>query len=129
MNIPKKLIEFLEKNKKIPFVFSIIALITMTYFSSIPGNTLSFKSIWPSVIYHFSIFAGFAFFFLATITKNKLKIKTILTVGVISLIVSILDEIHQSFVPLRSPSIFDILIDMTGVLFSIIIYVLIKKSK
>jgi glycopeptide antibiotics resistance protein len=129
MNPLKKLIEWFEKHKKISFVIILAILITMTYFSSIPGSTISFGSIWPSIIYHFTIFAGFAFFFLMFIAGKKLEKKTILTSALISLLISISDEIHQSFVPLRSPSIQDVLTDMAGVMLSIIVYVLIKKTK
>ena len=128
MDALKKIILFFEKNKKISFIILLIILGIMFYCSSIPGSTISFGSIWPSRIYHFSIFAGFAFFLLAILTKNKLKTKTILTAILISLIISILDEIHQIFVPLRSASIFDILLDLAGILLSIGIYSLIRNK-
>ncbi len=101
----------------------------MTYLSSISGGNVFLKSNWLSGAYHFSIFAAFAFFFLAVINKSKIKPRTILTTAIVSLLASILDELHQLFVPLRSASIQDVLTDSTGILFSMILYILIKKTK
>jgi glycopeptide antibiotics resistance protein len=129
MNPLKKLVEWFEKHKKVTLAIIIMIVGIISYFSSIPGTTISFGSIWPSIIYHFSIFAGFAFFFMAEITNKKLEKKTILVALLVSLIVSVLDEIHQLFVPLRSCSIQDVLTDLAGICLSIGIYLLIKKSK
>ena len=125
----KKLIEEFENNKKISWIILIIILITITYCSSIPGSSLQFNSIWPSVIYHFSVFAGFGFALKMLISKKERKRKDFFIVVCISLLVAILDEFHQIFVPFRSPDIKDILTDMGGVIFSMIIYSAIKKIK
>jgi hypothetical protein len=122
----KRIIEWFEKHKKISFAFLIVIIATMFYFSSIPGSTLSFGSIWPSIIYHSGIFAGFAFFLMALMTKKKINAKNIILTILISIIIAILDEIHQSFVPLRSPGLDDVALDLTGVILSISLYYLIK---
>jgi hypothetical protein len=127
MNSLKKLVEWFEKHKKVSSILLIIILGTMTYFSSIPGSIISFGSIWPSLIYHFTIFAGFAFILLAILTNKKVNEKNIILTILISLIIAILDEIHQSFVPLRSPGLDDVAIDLIGVILSISLYSLIKK--
>lgn len=100
----------------------------MTYFSSIPGSTISFGSIWPSIIYHATIFAGFAFFLLAVFVNKKIESKNIILTILISLFVAILDEIHQSFVPLRGPGLEDVAIDLIGAILSISLYYLVKKN-
>jgi VanZ family protein len=94
----------------------------MWYCSSIPGG--SFKTMtlnWASILYHFVIFFLFSFFFLMTITKDKIETKKIVITIIVSLIISILDEFHQSFVPGRNPAIKDILIDLTGTIFLVTI--------
>ena len=126
----KEIIIWFEKNKKISFVFMLIILVVMWHFSSLPGGTVQVvKFSWTPIVYHFTIFFSFAFFFLATINKKEnRKIKIIMTI-LVSLIIAILDEIHQYFVPLRDASINDILIDMLGVIFLIFIYSFIKNYK
>ncbi len=128
MNILKKILEFFERYKAISFILMLIVLGTMWHFSSLPGGTIAVGSIWPSIIYHFSIFALFAFFLLMIITKDRIKLREILIVIFISLIFSLLDEIHQSFVPLRTPSIGDILTDLAGISSASVLCYLIKKD-
>ena len=128
MNILKKIIEFLEKNKGISFVLMLITLAVIWYFSSIPGNSIPLKSIWPSIIYHFFIFALFSFFLLTIIAKKGIRKKDILIVFLISLVFSFLDEIHQAFVPLRSPDIKDILVDLAGVISASILVYFVKRK-
>ncbi len=127
MNILKRIIGFFEKYKGISFILMSITLATAWYFSSIPGSSVHFGSIWPSIIYHFSIFALFSFFLLMIIAKKEIKIKNVLITILISLLFSILDEIHQIFVPLRSPDIKDVLIDLAGIVLSTTLAYLIKR--
>lgn len=95
----------------------------MWYFSSIPGSAFTkIGSIWPSIIYHFLIFAAFAFCLIAIINNKKMEIKVFLIMLLISLGISCLDEIHQYFVPMRSTNFKDVLTDLIGAGFSGIIY-------
>jgi len=124
----KKIIEIFEKKKIISWVCLIATWITMFYFSSIPGGSIGVGSIWPSIIYHFTIFAGFAFFLTAIIKQKKIGKKEIFLVLVITLIFAILDEVHQIFVPIRSAGIQDVLTDLSGAIVAVFIYWLIKKN-
>jgi len=123
MILLKSIIKEFEKNKKISFIIFLLILITMTYCSSIPGNKIQTDLSLLSIIYHFSIFAIFTLFFMITISKGKS-----FTIFV-SFLVAVLDEFHQYFVPFRNAGIEDILIDLNGVIFAIILYLIIKKSK
>lgn len=123
----KKILEWFEEHKLAPRIFLLITIAIITYFSSLPGTALSFGSIFPSIIYHFSIFAGFALFFLMSIAKKKLKLKEILFTIIVSSAVAVSDEIHQLFVPFRSCSIWDVMIDLAGICSSMLVYFLIKK--
>ncbi len=126
----KKIINFFEKNKKISFSFVLLTLIAMWYFSSLPGTSFGPRTFnWLPIAYHFLIFFAFAFFFLSFIIRKNIKIKYILITILVSLIVAVSDEIHQYFVPLRSSTIGDVLIDMSGVVLLVIIYFLIRKIR
>ena len=49
--------------------------------------------------------------------------------GVISLIVGIADEIHQSFIPTRDASIIDVFLDGVGIVLTLFLIVQLYKKK
>lgn len=85
-------------------------------------------------IAHFSIYTAVGLLLMALISTFEMKEKNRI---IISLIIGIIyassDEIHQSFVPERSPMITDVMIDTMGVMLGILIIMLgkeiIKKYK
>ncbi|MEK6875135.1 MAG: VanZ family protein [Nanoarchaeota archaeon] len=83
-----------------------------------------------SIVYHFSVFFLFSFFFsLSIIGKEKLKTKDIIFILVVSIIYAIFDEFHQSFIPGRNAEIKDTLINNLGSIISMLLYLKIKKIK
>ncbi len=125
----KIIIRWFEEHKGISFIILLGITAIMGYCSSISGISVSSGFSWLPVTYHLLIFFSFAFFLLIIITDREIKKRDILIVIIISLIIAILDEIHQSFVPFRDPSIRDVSIDFLGVLFSVITgYLLGKRS-
>lgn len=111
----KKIINYLEKNKILNYSLIILNLGLMFYFSSLNGDSIGFVSIWPSIIYHFFIFSLFGFLFYISLSKKIPNNKRILLSLSTGLVIAILDEIHQIFVPLRNPSLLDIGIDFLGI--------------
>ena len=85
-------------------------------------------------IAHFSIYTAVGLLLMALISTFEIKEKNRI---IISLIIGIIyassDEIHQSFVPERSPMITDVMIDTMGVMLGILLIMLgkaiIKKYK
>ena len=85
-------------------------------------------------IAHFSIYTAVGLLLMALLSTFEMKEKNR---TIISLIIGIIyassDEIHQSFVPERSPMITDVMIDTMGVMLGILIIMLgkeiIKKYK
>jgi VanZ family protein len=49
--------------------------------------------------------------------------------GVISLIVAIADEIHQSFIPTRDASVIDVFLDAVGIVLILFLIVQLYKKK
>ena len=125
------MVKWLEKNRKISLIVTILLMIEIFYFSSLQGNIGIGPTINLSTVYHFVVFFLFSFFLFATIkTDKKIKTRHILIILVISIIYGILDEVHQMFVPFRNASIRDILINNLGIFSSILIYLYIdNKSK
>ena len=123
---------YIEKRKAIPIILVILIAIEIFYFSSISAvpSTKPESPINLSVIYHAIVFFLFTFFLMASIkNKNKFKIKYLILVFTISLVYAISDEVHQIFVPGRFSDIKDVLIDLIGILFAILIYPKCDKKK
>lgn len=93
---------------KISFWFVLFLLVYLTLTPS-PPKPISFTNI--DKFYHFSAFAGLTFFFTAAYRKiNKL------TIIMISVLLGVLIEIIQNYVPNRGFSFADMLADTIGVL-------------
>lgn len=123
------MIKWFEKNRKISLILTILLIIEIFYFSSLQGTIGAGPRINLSTIYHFVVFFLFSFFLFATVKGDKkIKAKYILIILVISITYSILDEVHQIFVPFRDASIRDILINNAGIFSSILIYLHINNK-
>ena len=109
-------------NKSLSLIFLILIAIEIFYVSSLSfsGGSGGF-SITPT-IYHAVVFFLFTFFALKSTNKIIIPI-------LIAIFYAILDEVHQIFVPGRSPSIGDVLIDSVGIFAAVIVYWLAFRKK
>ncbi len=124
------MLKFFENKRRISFLTTILIAIAIFFFSSIPGNSdMGIPEInILSIFYHFSIFFLLNFFLLTSFHgKQKPKLKYIAFAICITIIYAFLDELHQTFTPYRNPTLFDIIIDSIGILFSSIIYLKTKN--
>ncbi len=79
-------------------------------------------------IAHFSLYTIVGILLMSLLCTYNLKNKTKIYVStIIGLIYASTDEIHQIFVPDRSPAFTDVIIDTLGVIFGIILVNLIRK--
>lgn len=119
-----KIIKWCERNYNIPLMLTILIGTTIFYVSSISFlPSLEPRNPLKPYLYHFGIFLIFSFSLLLYSIRGKYKSLFILPL-VLSLIYAILDELHQSFVPLRKASISDIFIDSFGIFFALLIYLI-----
>jgi VanZ family protein len=120
---------WLEKNRGIAFILTILITIEIFYFSSLKGAVAVVPVINLATVYHLVVFFLFSFFLFATIKgKKDLTPFHIIIVLVISVTQGILDEIHQIFVPFRDSSLRDIMINNIGIFTSILIYTYISRK-
>ena len=123
------MIGYLEKNKRFSIIFMVLMAVEIFVISSIPGRDFPAVGIDPSLVYHLIVFFLFNFFLiLSIIGKKNVKMGYLVLSMVFSIIYAILDEIHQFFVPLRLPSVRDVLIDVTGIFLSTITYLYYKRK-
>ena len=123
------MIKTLSKNKSLSIILTLLIGIEIFFFSSLPGTNQSGGITFIPIIYHFAVFFLFNFFlFYSLQTKQKFSYKVLIVTIFFSLIYAISDEIHQSFVPMRSSTITDILTDFIGIIFSSAIILKIKNK-
>ncbi len=122
------MISLLGKNRIISIIFLILIAAEIFFFSSLSGPPgAKFPII--SIAYHFIVFFLFAFFLFSSVNgKEKIKLKYLMIVIIISILYAFSDEFHQSFVPGRDAGIKDILTDTAGIFSSILIYNYMNKK-
>jgi len=87
------------------------------YTSSIPGTEIPPLFQGQDIVYHLLIYLLLAYFFSRAIKNTYEKIsplKVILFTLIFGILYGISDEFHQSFVPHRSVSGYDVFIDGVG---------------
>jgi len=91
-----------------------LCMAVIFYTSSIPGRDVPSLFPYQDLIYHLLIFFLLACFFIRAM-KNTFPafghIKIVLFTTIFVIIYGLTDEWHQSFVPLRTVSVFDFFID------------------
>ena len=123
------MIKWLENNRGFSVIFVILIAAEIFFFSSISGGPPSPASINVSIIYHFSVFFLLNFFLLTSLNKNgEIKIKYLIIASMLSIFYSVLDELHQLFVPLRHAGLGDILTNSVGILLSNLVYLYYKNN-
>jgi VanZ family protein len=108
-----------RRGKHAALLISFLIYLGISLVSSLPGASL--PSAIPDIIPHFCEYAVLAFFFIQAF-KQAARPRTV-AVGLAWLVLlAILDEWHQSFVPGRVCSLKDLLFDALGGLSGILAY-------
>ena len=120
---------WVERKRYVSVALSVLLAIEIFYVSSIPGSKAPAAIPFVAETYHFSVFflLGFFLFFSIKGAKKTSPFYLISTLA-ITLIYAFSDEFHQSFVPFRSPDLFDIFLDLIGMSFSVLIAGFISKN-
>lgn len=109
--------------RKVFLFLIIIYLIVIYYFSSIPvPKPLRDK---PDILLHFLEYGGLGtlfFFYYSDFFRKKIEFPVLLFILSFTLLYAISDEFHQSFVPGRTPSVKDVIVDFVGASFFLIIF-------
>ena len=87
------------------------------FVSSIPGKNVPSLFLYQDIVFHFLEYAVFALLINRAIKgccPQKNKMEHFLWVMALALAYALFDEFHQSFVPGRTASMFDITVDSIG---------------
>jgi len=106
---------------QIPWFITIIYIILISLLSHQPADDIS--EISPSInnldkFFHFIEFSILGFLMFGSLSLHSNQFDTILRLSIkIGILVSCLDEYHQSFIDGRNSSLVDLIFDILGVLF------------
>ena len=115
------MISWFEKNRGISWIITIVMASIIFYASSLTFLGVG-KTSYMSYIYHFTAFSYLSLFLLISLTKGKNSKKLIILGIILALIYGIFDEIHQYFIPGRTSTIKDILVNSIGIFITSIAY-------
>jgi len=119
----KKSIIWLEKNNIISLILALLIAMIIFYLSSIPSSGYPRGLGILTKVYHILIFFLISLLLIISIIKGKLENKYYIFIAIlISMLYATSDEIHQSFVPGRTPAFTDVMIDSIGILIAGIVY-------
>lgn len=123
------MLTYLEKNKTISLILTIMVAGLIYYLSSLEFSSSGVGGFSiPPYLYHFGIFFLLGIFLLITIKgENETETKYIIIILIIAILYAASDEFHQNFVPGRDTSVIDFLIDTLGVVCSNASYKIFKK--
>lgn len=110
-------------------ILAIILAITIFYVSSLslpPGQE---TGIDLSIPYHILVFFYFSFFLFIALSGNKQGLKYFFLTLIIALLYAASDEFHQLFVPYRSSSFSDFMVDSFGILVSSFLLLFLTRKK
>lgn len=120
------MIKFLRENRKISIILLILIGMEIFFFSEISETKSIGGTSITSIVYHFCVFFLFNTFLFFSLKKSKYFAIKVL---IISIIYSILDEVHQSFTPGREAGIKDVLINNLGIVYSMIICLIYENKE
>ena len=118
----------MEAYRKFSLFSAFVIALIIFYVSSLSfiGGTGGQSFLPKTIIYHLGIYFFLGFFLLLS---SKFSKQDIFLVFLICFVYAILDELHQSFVPGRVASMFDIGIDGLGILISFYVLFFIKIAR
>ncbi len=122
------MLKVFEKNSWFSWTITTIIAAVIFYLSSLEFAPGTPTTNILSIIYHIMAFFFLTLFLLISSIKRK-HLTLIPLALILSFIYSILDEVHQYFVPGRSSGLFDIMINTTGIIFGFILYYIFIKLK
>ena len=123
------MISWFEKHYKISWVMTIFIAGFIFYISSLTfSGGGGGRGINKAIIYHIAIFLFLSLFLLISTVKGENK-NLIPMAIILAVIYAVLDEIHQSFVPGRNPSIKDIYLDSIGIMLASVFYLIRLRFK
>jgi VanZ family protein len=103
----------------------ILSMVFIFYVSSIPGKNIPGLFPYQDIVFHAAVYSVLAFFFARALKNTSTGIsaaRLVIFSMAFACIYGITDELHQAFVPYRTVSGIDVLIDSLGGLIGGLVY-------
>ena len=118
------MIEWFEKRDKLSLTITAFLAVTIFYLSTISFKASSKSGLGiRSIIYHITMYFIFNLFLTISLSRGKNRF-LILVSALIAFFYGITDELHQSFVPMRSASVNDLFLDSLGIIYACLVYLI-----
>jgi VanZ family protein len=115
------MIKRLDKERIFYIFMTIIVAGIIFYTSTIQTTAGENTGINLAELYHFGIFFMFTFFLALSLRSKKIDLKTASVIILISLAYAISDEFHQLFIIGRFATVQDVVVDLAGIIYSVVI--------
>jgi VanZ family protein len=123
------MIGWFEKHNKLSWVITVFGGFLIFYLSSRSFSDVSYSTNVFSILYHFFAFFLLALFLAISLVNGKRDYLLLFFVFLFAIFYGVFDEMHQYLVPGRYASLFDVLVDSLGALFSLIIYTISLEAR
>jgi glycopeptide antibiotics resistance protein len=124
------MIRLFEKYSKVSWLFVILIAVAIFCISSLSSEEVApvVGFSWQPTAYHILAFFFLAFFLLPALVKGENQ-KLIFLAIILAVLYGISDEFHQLFVPGRTGSFSDLLLNLFGILSASLIYTVSLKRR
>ena len=119
------MIKFFEDNYLLSGFIALVGAGLIFYVSGLSFGVGGVGNNWIPMIYHLLAFFFFSLFLFIYFVRGRRK-KFFVVGFLFAFAYAISDEIHQFFVPGRFCTLFDIFLDITGISFACVIYLILK---
>ena len=115
-----------EKKRGLSVFITLVGAVLIFWISSLSfGTGVGGPPGFYAIVYHILAFFFFGIFVFISVTRGRINFQFFLVAFLISFAYALTDEIHQYFVPSRSSGLFDIFLDLVGIVFAAMVYLVI----
>ena len=126
------MIKWFERHNKLSWTITILIAVLIFYLSSLSfldfGKGI-YQASWRAIVYHVVIFFLLSIFFFISFLNGKQNNFLLFISFFVLVAYGVIDELHQSFVIGRFPSVLDLIFDSIGILFASMVYFIRLENK
>lgn len=122
VNVRGKMISWFEKNVLLSWIITLALAVLIFYVSSLTAKETSGSGTGiNAIVYHLIVFFLLGFFLFISVVRGRNK-GLMIPATLLLMSYGILDELHQYFVPGRTSTFSDVVLDSVGIMFAFIFY-------
>ena len=126
------MIKWFERHNKLSWTITILIAALIFYLSSFSFSGFGkviYEANWRAIVYHVLIFFLLSIFLFISLLNGKQNNFLLFISFFVLVAYGVIDELHQSFVIGRFPSVLDLIFDSIGILFASMVYFIRLENK